>query len=94
MKKALVLVALALIAVAFMGCPSVNSPVAAGGATVGAKTGQSSGQIILGLFGSADAGMLTAAKNAGITKIATVDTQVKGMLGPVILTFTTTVTGE
>ena len=94
MKKALVLVVLALTAAAFMGCPSVNHPVAASSATVGAKTGQSSGQIILGLFGNVDAGMLAAAKAGGITKIATVDTKVQSVLGPVILTFTTTVTGE
>jgi hypothetical protein len=94
MKKTLVLVAVALIAVALMGCPSVNYPVAAGNATVGAKTGQSSGQIILSIIGDAEAGMLAAAKAGGITKIATVDTQVKTFLGSLFVTITTTVTGE
>jgi uncharacterized protein (DUF2342 family) len=93
MKKAIVIVALAFAVVALMGCPSVNLPSAAGGATVGAKTGQASGSIILGLFGNVDAGMLAAAKNGGITKIATVDTEVKSILG-FITTYTTTVTGE
>jgi len=94
MKKAILIVALVIFAIALIGCPSVNVPMAAGGATVGAKTGTSSGKIILGMFGDADAGMLAAAKAGGITKIATVDTKVKGMLGALVLTFTTTVTGE
>jgi len=94
MKKAIIIMALVFAVVALMGCPSVNLPVSAGGAQVGAKTGQSSGQIILGLFGNADASMLTAAKNGGITKIATVDTEVTSLLGYIIVTYTTTVTGE
>jgi len=94
MKKVIIIAALAIAMVALMGCPSVNLPMAAGGATVGAKTGQSSGSIILGLFGNVDAGMLTAAKNGGITRIATVDTAVKNMLGGFMITYTTTVTGD
>ena len=94
MKKVIVIVALAFVAIALMGCPSVNLPQATGSATVGDKTGQASGNIILGLFGDVDAGMLTAAKNGGITKIATVDTKVKNILGGLVITYTTTVTGE
>jgi uncharacterized protein YceK len=102
MKKTIVIVALVFAVVALMGCGTVTQPVAAGSATVGAKTGQSHGQIILGLFGNADASALTAAKNGGITKIATVDVEVKPMLGMamwpagmgLIVTYTTTVTGE
>jgi len=94
MKKVILIVALAFAMIALMGCPAVNLPKAAGGATVGARTGQSSGSIILFLFGDADAGMLTAAKNGGITKIATVDTKVKNTLGGLVVTYTTTVTGE
>jgi hypothetical protein len=93
MKKAIVIIALAFALVALMCCPSVNLPAAAGGATVGAKTGQASGSIILGLFGNVDAGMLAAAKNGGITKIATVDVDTKSILG-FVTTYTTTVTGE
>ncbi|MDR0473935.1 MAG: TRL-like family protein [Treponema sp.] len=94
MKKAILIVALALTAIALMGCPSVNLPFAAGGATVGAKTGQAEGKIILGLFGDADVGALAAARAGGITKIATVDTKIKVFLGGLFVTFTTTVTGE
>jgi hypothetical protein len=94
MKKAIVIVALAFAVVALMGCPAVNLPMAASGGTVGAKTGTSSGSIILGLFGDVDAGMLTAAKNGGITKIATVDTKFKSILFNLIFSLETTVTGE
>ena len=94
MKKAIVIVALAFAVVALMGCPSVNLPMAAGGAAVGSKTGTSEGKIILGLIGTGDSGMLAAAKDGQITKISTVDTKVKGFLGPLVITFTTTVTGE
>jgi hypothetical protein len=101
MKKAIVIVALAFAVVALMGCASVNYPHSVGSASI-EKTGQSQGQIILGLFGTADAGIATAAKNAGITKIATVDVQIKPLLGGagpgfgygLVVTYITTVTGE
>jgi len=94
MKKAILIVALAIVAIALMGCPSVNLPSAAAGATVGTKTGQSSGKIILGLFGNVDAGALAAANAGGIKKIATVDTKVDLLLMGLVTTITTTVTGE
>jgi len=91
MKKIIVIVA--LVAILLMGCTSINRPWLIGDGTVGPRTGQSSGSIILGIFGDVDAGMITAARNAGITKIGAVDFQVKSMLG-VIITYTTTVTGQ
>ena len=94
MKNVIVVVALLFAMVALMGCPSVNVPAAAGGATVGVKTGQASGSIILGLFGDVDAGSLAAAQAGGITKIATVDVATKVLLGGLVVTYTTTVTGE
>jgi len=94
MKKVIVIVALAFAMIALMGCPTVNLPAAAGGATVGVKTGTAEGSIILMLFGDVDASSLTAAKNGGITKIATVDVKVKQLLGGLVVTYTTTVTGE
>jgi hypothetical protein len=93
MKKAILVALLALTAIVLMGCPSVKLPMAAGDGHIGAKTGEASGMIILGIFGDVDASMTTAAKAGGITKIATVDTQIKTILG-VVTTFTTTVTGE
>jgi len=92
MKKVIVIVALAFAAIALMGCPSLNLPHSVGSASI-EKTGQSSGSLILGLFGNVDAGIATAAKNGGITKVATVDHEVKSILG-FIVTYTTTVTGE
>ena len=91
MKKAIVLIVLA--AIVLMGCPSINRPLLLGDGTVGPRTGQASGSIILNAFGDVDAGMITAARNAGITKIGAVDFQVKSMLG-FITTYTTTVTGQ
>jgi len=94
MKKAVLIIALAIFAIALMGCPSINTPVAAGSATVGVKTGQSSGKLILGIFGNIDAGSLAAANAGGIKKIATVDTKYDTFLGGLVVTVTTTVTGE
>ena len=92
MKKAIILVA--LVAIVLMGCPSVNLPAAAGDGSIGPRTGQASGTVILGMFGDVDAGMITAARNAGITQIGAVDLQVKSMLGFIMVTYTTTVTGQ
>jgi hypothetical protein len=93
MKKAIVIVALAFAVVALMGCPAVNLPHSVGTASI-QKTGQSEGKLILGLFGDVDAGIATAAKNGGITKIASVDSRVNVLLFGLVTTFTTTVTGE
>ena len=92
MKKAIIIVALAFAVIALMGCPSANLPHLVGSASI-EKVGQSSGTIILGWFGDADAGIATAAKNAGITKIATVDLYIQ-RIGSFMETYTTTVTGE
>jgi PBP1b-binding outer membrane lipoprotein LpoB len=91
MKKAVVLIA--IVALILMGCPSVNVPYAIGDGTVGPRTGQASGKLILMAFGDVDAGMITAARNAGISKIGAVDFRVSSMFG-IITTFTTTVTGQ
>ena len=94
MKKALVILLIAFMALAFIGCASLNVPVAlAGDGTIGSKTGQASGQIILGIFGDVDAGMVAAARNGGITRISTVDFKGSHILG-IVFTYTTTVTGE
>jgi hypothetical protein len=103
MKKAIIIVALAFAVIALMGCPAVNRPALIGSGVVGSKIGQSSGSIILGMFGDVDAGVIAAAKAGGITKIGVVDTKVKTMLGggipglfysALVVTYTTTVSGE
>jgi hypothetical protein len=94
MKRIALVLLLALAAIALMGCPSVKLPIAATGNPIGSKTGEASGNIILGLFGDVDAGIQAAAAAGGITKVSTVDTKVKTLLGSLVITFTTTVTGE
>ncbi|MDR1898674.1 MAG: TRL-like family protein [Treponema sp.] len=93
MKKLLVLFVL-VVALVLMACPSVNRPVSATGNPIGSKTGQASGQIILGIFGDVDAGIVAAAQAGGISKVSTVDLQVKQFVGLLFTTYTTTVTGE
>jgi len=102
MKKAIIIVALAFAVIALMGCPAVNKPALMGTGVVGSKIGQSSGSIILGLFGDVDAGVIAAAKAGGITKIGLVDVKVKTLMGfgfagfynALVVTYTTTVSGE
>jgi hypothetical protein len=94
MRKVAFVAVLLVTALALMGCPSVTVPLQVTDNPIGSKTGTSGGTIILGLVGDANAGAGAAAQNAGITKIATVDTQVKLMVGFVMVTVTTTVTGE
>ena len=59
------------------------------------KTGEASGQFLFGWIPmtSADISVSTAAKNGGITKIATVDTKTYNLLN-ILVTKTTIVTGE
>jgi hypothetical protein len=95
MKKFVVMMA-ALVAVCFLvvGCATITLPVAATANPVGSKVGKASGRIWLGVFGSADAGIQTAAKNGGIKTISTVDITSKlGILG-LWVDFEATVTGE
>ncbi len=61
--------------------------------SIGTKVGVAKRKIILGLaFGHTDLSLTTAAKNGGISKIATVDYTVKG--GLFAKTYMVTVTGE
>jgi outer membrane lipoprotein SlyB len=94
MKKVVLVLALAVVALAMMGCPSLNQPVSATGNPIGSKTGQASGQIILGIIGDVDAGIVAAAQAGGISRVSTVDFQVKQFIGPIVMTYTTTVTGD
>ena len=96
MKKAIVVVALAFAVVALMGCPTVNLPLAGGVGTASiVKTGTAEGTIILGAFGNVQAGIADAAKNGGITRVASVDIEKGGlMLGGITRTYRVTVTGE
>ena len=95
MKKTFYLLAAVVAACVVMGCATVNAPVSATSNTIGSKVGQATGTVYLGfLWGNADVGIQAAAKNGGITKISTVDTQTQTVLGGLIINYTTTVTGE
>ena len=93
MKKILMLVAASLCMLA-MGCATLTVPVSATGEQLGPKVGEASGIIILNVFGTADASIRTAARNAGITQVTSVDlTRKMGFLG-LWTTYTVTVTGN
>ena len=86
---------LALLAiVGLMSSCALTLPVNATGNPVGSKVGTSKATGYLGvLFFNADASIQTAAKNAGITKISTVDIKQTNVLN-LIVTYETIVTGE
>lgn len=79
---------------AILASCSITLPISASSNPLGTKRGQSTGTCYLGaLCFDVDASIQTAAKNAGITKISTVDLKTTNMLG-IIITYTTVVTGE
>jgi len=69
------------------------SPDDATGLQVGSKAGSSQMVNYLGLIAIGDASIKTAARNAGISKVKTVDVHFDSVLG-VVNTTTTNVTGE
>ncbi|HOZ86973.1 MAG TPA: TRL domain-containing protein [Bacteroidia bacterium] len=72
---------------------SVAGPRMVSNHKIGSKRGEASRKIVFGItFGHTDLSLQTAAKNGGITKIATVDWKIKG--GFFSRTVSTIVTGE
>lgn len=102
MKKLVVsaLAAIALAAVA-TSCTTVTPGIGFGGASAVnpyssiQKTGEATGLLLFGQLPllTADYSVSTAAKNGGITKIHTVDSRRKSILG-IVVWKTTIVTGE
>ncbi|HRG57468.1 MAG TPA: TRL domain-containing protein [Bacteroidia bacterium] len=93
MKKIKTVLASAAVAL-FMASCSYTAPAMLTQNSVGTKVGKSSGTVYLGVLSfGADWGLQTAAKNGGISKIATVDIKVTNVLY-LIMTYETTVTGE
>ena len=91
MKKIFALAAILASAV-MMSCTSYR-PVSAGEGRVGSKTGEATANFILGWIPlGQDNSMLEAAKNGGITKVATVDQKIVSYL--VFAKVTTIVTGD
>jgi len=85
---------LAMAGAALLASCSIALPVAATSNTIGSKTGTAKATCYLQvLCFDQDASIATAAKNGGITKISTVDITHGSILG-IVVTYTTTVTGE
>jgi len=92
--KSIKTVALAVAAMAFFASCALTLPVNATSNTVGSKVGTAKATGYLGvLFFDQDASIQTAAKNAGITKISTVDIKSTSLLN-LVVTYETIVTGE
>lgn len=85
--------AVVLVLAGFLGSCSISGPLMVTNHSVGDKKGEASRKIIFNItLGQTDLGAITAAKNGGIKKIATVDWKVTG--GIFSTTYTTIVTGE
>lgn len=85
---------LALGAIALMTSCSISGPLLVTDNKALGKRGEASYQVWLGFIKpmTADGSIMTAAKNGGITKVATVDKKITG--GFFKTTYTTVVTGE
>ncbi len=94
MKKIMTKIFAGAIIVSTLASCAVSSPLMVTANTRGEKVGEASYKTILGFRTSmhAETGVIAAAKNGGIKKVATVDQTVKG--GLFITTVTTVVTGE
>ena len=94
MKK-IAIAALAALALATTACTTVAPKWSDAGASANAKRGEATGGFLFGYVPviSADISVSTAAKNGGISKIATVDEQTVSYLG-IWVVRTTIVTGE
>jgi hypothetical protein len=93
LKKAKKVFALLAVAALMTSC-AVTLPVNATSNPVGKKVGVAKATGYLGiLFFDQDASIRTAAKNGGISRVATVDIKQTSILG-LIVTYETIVTGE
>jgi TRL-like protein family len=81
---------LSLVIASLSACTQAFVPMATRN-VVGTKVGKATSKTIFG-FGNINGGIETAAKNGGITKIATVDQTITG--GLFTTTYETIVTGE
>ena len=94
MIKKIKVLALLVAATAMMSSCSLTLPVNATSNSVGSKVGTAKATGFLSvLFFDQDASIQRAAKNAGISKISTVDLKSTSILG-IIVTYEAIVTGE
>ncbi|MDR2943023.1 MAG: TRL-like family protein [Treponema sp.] len=100
MKKLILILAAFAVCMTIAGCASVNAPVSATSNPVGSKVGHAGGWILFTFggmgsgIGRANAGVLQAARNGGITHISTVDLSSTTWFGGLFTTYNTTVSGE
>lgn len=99
MKKMLA-VAIAILTLGLSSCTTFT-PIAAGSGEVGARRGSATAVSIMGLIPNTNAvlnfgnnSMLKAAKDAGVTHVATVDSRNTVILGGLVVVKTTIVTGD
>jgi hypothetical protein len=82
-----------IITISLLASCSASGPLMVTNNTANTKRGEASRKIIFNItFGHTDLGAITAAKAGKITKIATVDSKIKG--GLFSATYSTIVTGE
>jgi hypothetical protein len=94
MKIKMFLAAISIALIGVLSSCSLTLPVTATTNPVGSKVGTATATGFFGiLFFDADASIQTAAKNAGISKISTVDIKFKNVLG-IITSYETIITGE
>lgn len=94
MKKRIQTIAMVFVAGLMLSGCALTLPVAATSNAIGPKVGTAKATGYLGiLFFNQDASIQTAAKNAGIKKISTVDIKKTSILG-IVVTNETIVTGE
>lgn len=93
MKAIKNIIAILAVTVAFTSC-TVSYPILATEAPVGDKVGTSEYKVILGFLitDDGDASIQTAAENAGIERVATVDAKISNYL--FFTKYTTIVAGE
>lgn len=93
MKKVKNILMMGAFAAVLTSC-SASWPIAVTDNSAGVKRGEAKVKVILGFIRpmDADLSIKTAAKNGGITKVATVDQKVKS--GLFVTTYYTIVTGE
>lgn len=94
MKKIITKIFAGTAIVATLASCAVSAPLMVTSNTRGEKVGEASYKALFGIPLSmhSETGVIAAAKNGGIKKVATVDQTVKG--GLFIVTVTTVVTGE
>lgn len=93
MIKSISRVALVCVAALMFTACSITLPVTATSNAIGSKVGTAKATVVLGFSFNEDASIRTAAKNAGISKISTIDIKVGNILG-FVQTYETIVTGE